>query len=827
MAGLEGVAGQVLALEGVHRSAAYPVVPVVNLCANGKYGQLVGGLAVDLFLEVGDFHVDVQLQAPELIVDPRDVAALGRLFQVFRRYEVAGVAAVGVFHLEVGQQAEVARLGQQAVGAHAEERCSEDEHLVLYDIAVRDELADEVHRGIGGRERHVGNLNVDRRVVVEVVDADGQVQVVDRRSAQGVERAFSELIISIVVGDVQLFGQRAGVLAREALQLVGVRNAGVGEEVVDAPFREERLDYIVFRHLFGWIALGIAGYDDVLVVDLQVLELHGHHELRVERVPLYVSGAREAFFGRAFDVVAEGELVFAYGHGLALELVGLERRGRGVGDVDLVGAVEQRGIDVLCDGEVLHVEVVASVFYRFLVEADRLYSQHEVVAFLDVVLQLLPLDFVAVCGDALLVEGRALERLLHVGVGLAVKELHFILEFQRLRFHTFASDVPYVAPFHLEVVVDENLAGGALVERWRRYGGITELVERVGAQTVLGRGTPPQHHIVFVLTVGVLLVGRGQLVGREVGYAEQLDLALAAVREGHEVERALSVVGFGHDLRHVSGFAVHPLEVGRGDIALRNRQARFLIDDGPVVHGFHRRLSGHDLLHGEGVVDVGRCQAAVVVRDSPDEPWHLRRDVGHRERLHVVAEVAAEGRRYAYDGVCEAGRFGQITDAEGAMSVERVAQGIGRRQRRVPFVGHQASFIGALGQQTVLGLAGDGDVGHRKMVEHRLHLHHIQHFRLARSYRERLVGLAGRRRDHAEVGRGRHLIQLHAHEHVLCLVCIVLEREREVATGVVKISSQVRGQDVLHRHHGDRDGLLRQRHQTADESYDEKKMISK
>ena len=170
----EGVAGSIDMLEGIEAHLGYPVL----LVADGGCEADIGGYAIlyrtiDHLDDVGtgDGHLGIDHEVGKLAVLPLHEATVVAQFYI-PRFDVDATgckegdieARRGVLDGEVGEQCQIARLGDEGAVAHAQMGGAKDEDVLgrIHIVALGEgELCDEVHAGLVGAELHAQELYVD------------------------------------------------------------------------------------------------------------------------------------------------------------------------------------------------------------------------------------------------------------------------------------------------------------------------------------------------------------------------------------------------------------------------------------------------------------------------------------------------------------------------------------------------------------------------------------------------------------------------------------------------------------------------------------------
>ena len=615
-AGHEGPTGQVVGLKRVHLNAGLPVAPIAHTKLDVHLRKFGGDIAcVGNLLELGDGHLYVDHEGRERVGAPTDVATvLGRLAvvgdgDVARRLKRELKLRVLLGQRKVGEQADGSALWQQAVGTDAKMRRTQHKHLVLDMAALgHHERAHEVHRRPCGGERYVDDLQIDRHLTHVVGQLDGEAHVIELAL---LHKVLGIVVPLVIVAYAHLLGKLASALRGLLLQLVGKGQAGVAHEVVETPLREQLVDLLTVVPVI--VVILAATHDtrvnDVVGVDTQRVELHGHHDLQAQGSPLHAAPSLEALL--ALRELIEGELVLANAHHLALEVGSRLVGWGGVFDGDLRRALEELLADAVAQGKVAHIERVVDECHRLHVERLGLDTQQQVVTDAHIAIDLLPRDAVLQLLGGVAIYGFLLEVFLITQRWVATKQLHIVAEAHAVLPRTASAHKPHALPLHEDVVADKHLARTSVFAESRRENlRVAEVVKRVSERTFLFLESELQHQAVLRLVVGfgLLLFGRCGWRGNIVGLQpEHHEVALALI--GHE--REVHVVGgnlralLGRYASRIGATLVHhAYHVLRNDGRCR-RQVVFLIEHmglvGPGVLGI---LVGSHLHHLKVVVEV-------------------------------------------------------------------------------------------------------------------------------------------------------------------------------------------------------------------------------
>ena len=283
-AGRKGPVGQVFNLELVHVYAANPVVPRLldgRLDVDDRWNILC--LAVNDALQVGDGHGNVQTQTVELVGHPRQVAAVVGLQGLCGRLERHGVVARRVLDLEVREQGHHTVLWQERVIAHAESGCTEDEHIIVDDVGLRQGiLSEDVHDTGLGRHLDAGQLELEvvGQFLTDILgQTRRQVEVGEYALGERLPLVLSLLEAGVVLAQLEALGNVVGAVAHLVLQFL--RQREVAPEIVKTQVGEESVDGLlcgVFLVFGGILVVGdtFAVEDDIVGIDHELVELHGH-----------------------------------------------------------------------------------------------------------------------------------------------------------------------------------------------------------------------------------------------------------------------------------------------------------------------------------------------------------------------------------------------------------------------------------------------------------------------------------------------------------------------------------------------------------------------
>ena len=117
IAGGEGPSGEFLGLEGVHAHMVdEPVFPLADACLCIYRGHGVCKFAIDLFLQSGNLHFNVESQLLECVVLPRKVTSVLGRNNIGGSLECEFKVGLGVEYGEVGEQCHCTALGDDIVG---------------------------------------------------------------------------------------------------------------------------------------------------------------------------------------------------------------------------------------------------------------------------------------------------------------------------------------------------------------------------------------------------------------------------------------------------------------------------------------------------------------------------------------------------------------------------------------------------------------------------------------------------------------------------------------------------------------------------------------
>ncbi len=401
-----------------------------------------------------------------------------------RSLELDHEARLRVLYLKVLQQRHRSSLGNEAAGADAQARRAKHQYLVVRGLGLgHHERSDEIHRGVGGRELHGGDLEVDRRGVelLRYLQREGDVLHVALEQTKHLGLAVHHLLI--IFGKIVLLCQALDLVLRRALQLAGIRYARVADEVVDAPVGEQAVHDLRTGHrVIAAIGDHQTLVDLVLGVDADRVELHRKLPCQRQRFPYHVSRAGELAVADILQLTVEHEVVLANGHRLALQLVGLLSGRCLVVDDHLVGALEITLSVFLGQRKVDGVDAVVEIVDRGLVERARLDAQQDIVALGHLVLELGPTQGVSGLFHAF----HRIDRLLQEHgvarrVGVSPVHLDVVDKLDAVgRFATSARELRLM-PLHGYVAVNKLLAGSVGIEVARQHNlGIDKVVKRVG-----------------------------------------------------------------------------------------------------------------------------------------------------------------------------------------------------------------------------------------------------------------------------------------------------------------------------------------------------------
>ena len=488
----EHIARKVCMLKRVEVGRRVPVVPALYGGLHVQLHGIVGALAVaDLLQVVGHGHVEVHVQSLKLVVAPRhEATVVFGLHHVLRSLELDHETRLRVLHLKVFEQRHRSRLGNEAAGADAQARRAKDQYLVVRGLGLgHHEGSDEIHRGVGGRKLHGGDLEVDRCGVelLGYLQREGDVLHIALEQTKHLGLAVHHLLI--IFGKVVFLGQALDLVLRGTLKLVGIRYARVADEVVDAPVGEQLVHDLRTGHrVVAAIGDHQALVDLVLGVDADGIELHRELPGQRQRFPDHVSRAGELAVAHILQLAVEHEVVLANGHRLALQLVGLPGGGSLVVDDYLVGTLEITFGVFLGQRKVDGVDAVVEIVDRGHVERARLDAQQYIVALRHLVLELCPTQGVG----SLLHTFHRIDRLLQehrVARGVGVSAIHLDVVDKLDAVGCFATSALELrlAPLHGYVAFDKLLACSVLVEVARQHNlGVDEIVERVGELLLVG-----------------------------------------------------------------------------------------------------------------------------------------------------------------------------------------------------------------------------------------------------------------------------------------------------------------------------------------------------
>ena len=149
------------------------------------------------------------------------------------------------------------------------------------------------------------------------------MQVTDFALQELIPDGLTLLDVLVILGNVERLGDVLHLVGSGLLNLVGVRDVHVTDEVVDTPVGEQLVDHFAVGLGFlglGLIGDGITAIDDVVRVNLQRVELHGNHHLDAHRLPLYVTLTLVVVLAADFLDLVDLHLVLANANSLALEL---------------------------------------------------------------------------------------------------------------------------------------------------------------------------------------------------------------------------------------------------------------------------------------------------------------------------------------------------------------------------------------------------------------------------------------------------------------------------------------------------------------------------
>ena len=835
LAGTEGPSGQVAHLEVAHRDGAHPVGPRVLdrglEVADGFHALL--HLAVDDAVEAGYVHGHLDAEAVERVVAPLEVAAVLRAQRLHGGLEGHVEVAVGVLDGEVVEQGQRAVLGEEAVFLDAETGRSEDEHLVLEHVGLgQDELADDVHHGGARRILDAGYLH--RQIVGQhlgdgVGQLGGEVDV-HRLAGHGlVPLVLAFLEVAVVLAELVLLGQRGGLGA----DLVGQLAVDGREERIEAPVAEEGVDGVLRRDLLVVgeegaalrVGIGLAGAveADEVGVDHELVELDGDAQVHHARRPLDEAGALEGLgLGVLLDVLAELEGPVADAHLGAL--LGTLGNGGLVGDVGRVDAAVVVDLDVLAHGEVLIVERVA-------VHADRLLdvgrlgrdAQHQVVALIDLALQLVPPDGVGQLGGLVGVDGLRGENALGRVGRVAFIEVDGVFELDGVLALALAAGKPGLAPLGADGVADEHLAGGGAGELRTGQRGLLEDVEVAFLRLGLAVLDTDVGDVVALGLPGLVLgvVETEEEHGRAPFVLDEREVEVAGRRGEVEVVGVL-IAGAGRHLDGIDGGGVlarllhHLRQIRRGDAQRGRRQPQVLILHGVALDG----LVGHEVVQPDNLDVVLEGIERGVALQRGQGPGEVGAgiggvDAGHGEQRQRVGSV--EGRL----GRDERRGLGHVADGEVAQAVVGHVELDGRRDLGVPLVGLQVEAVLALGQQSedaaaivVVEAVADEDFVELEMGEELLHLDGVQRLRLAGGHGDGLAGDMTVGGDDHDLLLREGLVDVHADMDVLLHVAVVGQPDGEELARVVDVLAGLRRQHLLDGLHGDGDVLRSGGHHT-------------
>ena len=197
------------------------------------------------------------------------------------------------------------------------------------------------------------------------------MQILDFTLKELVPGRLPFLDIGIILGDIQLLGDVLHLVGGLLLDSFGVGDVHVADEVVDAPVGEQLVDNLavgLFLFSFSLVGLGTSTINDVVRVNLQRVELHGHHYLVAHGVPLYVAFTLEVVLAADLLDFVNGQLILSDAYGLAFQLAIACCSGCRIRYLYLVGALEVGLGQVFGNGEVddvfLSFEIAYGLFIR-------------------------------------------------------------------------------------------------------------------------------------------------------------------------------------------------------------------------------------------------------------------------------------------------------------------------------------------------------------------------------------------------------------------------------------------------------------------------------
>ena len=820
VAGLERPAREVLHLEVLDADTVHQeVVPATHGGFQVDDGRLVGGHAVYVLDEVGHLHVGIDAEELELRLAfhslPREVAAVVRFDEILGSLE-GDFDVAGGRQGEVAEQGDMAVLGQERVGGNAEARGSEDEHLALQYVALGQRgLTEDVHRGIVRSELHPHDLEIDgvelgRQNVRR--ELHRHVELLHRAGGEELAYLLAVLQLLVIISEVDLLGQALYLASGLALQLAGIGNASVTDEIVDAPVREEFVHDLHAREHRGFLHRhAFALIDDVVLVNLQLVEADADHYLGTEGVPLHAAGAGEAADTGTLGFV-DGELVFAYLHRLALQLLGRLSGGRMVVYLDTRLALEVCLAKTLAETEVNDIPVTRERHRLTLLNGGR-HSDHQIVAHLHLVLDLRPSDGVLEVLGVEGIDGGGAQCLLAVGAVAVIEEFHVIFYLDRVAAHTLAIRVLGAQPCHGNVGRLEHLACTAVgTETGGGQPGVRKIVERVGDGCTALQAAEAQIDVVVGICIAVIIVttattrrtgGTGS--ARSSGdngsaQTEELIGALAAIGYADIVEHGAVGIGrCGSDLCRIRGARTHLLDDGGGYHTHGSTEVADLIHHGVLVHGVVGLLAGE---HFDDAYGVGVLQGGGVTCYHRSLPSELRRE---GVQLGDGLQALAGGRRRQ-----ELRCLGIVTDIEHGKSARGRAGHHGVGQRGVPAVGGEVELVLSLRQKTegAVGIVREKvgrrtDLVHRDVVEEAAHLGRSQDSSTSGRHHDGELGLARGRGAHTESAGRVHLLHLHDQIDVGIILTRIGEGYVEIVGGLGDVEHHLGRQDRLYGRYRD------------------------
>ena len=312
-----------------------------------------------------------------------------------------------------------------------------------------------------GSELHSCNLDIHGRGVDVLGQCQRHVQAVDAALSCQVQKALARLDITIVFLQVDLLRQPSGNIHVGTLQVFGVSNLAIADEVVDTPVAEQLINTTDVALRVVGIALAHAFIDTVLGVDFQVLELYANHHGEAQGTPFHTPLAFEALCCGTLDLV-DGQFILSDIDHLVSEsacsIVGRVK----VGDSYLTGTLEVFLRQMLRHRQVQHVDGVGGERHRLAIDTLGFYAENDVVTEIHDLLDILPRNGQAIV--LIFFHFLAEDGILGQRGGLihhlsAVEELNGIGKLQRVRLLTGSAEMIDAIPLHVDVLAHKQLAG--------------------------------------------------------------------------------------------------------------------------------------------------------------------------------------------------------------------------------------------------------------------------------------------------------------------------------------------------------------------------------